>query len=225
MIFRKSDSTAAVEAYIFERFEEHLKNGEVCVWLLSGGSAIPVAVSVARRLRSTFSPLDLHKLHVSLSDERFGPVGQVDSNWQQLLVAGFLLSGAELLPVLTGKSFDDTTADFDALLSTQLIPANYTLGLFGMGPDGHTAGIKPGSPALEASRLATCYVGDDYQRITMSAKAIGLLDEAVLYATGAGKWPMLEKLQATLPAVVQPAQLLKTAAHLTIFNDLKGDSV
>lgn len=208
-----------VADYLSRVILEKLNNNQRVLWLVSGGSAISVAVEVAVRLKG--APLD--GLTVSLIDERYGPVGHADSNWQQLYEAGFLLEGAALVPVLSGNQLDETTEAFQQFLTTQLESAHYTIGLFGIGPDGHTAGILPGSSAVAASGFVHAYEGGGYQRITTTLPFLKQLDEAVVYAIGGAKREALDQLQRDIAFDVQPAQILKQIKKLTIFNDYKGE--
>ncbi len=198
---------------------EKLQSGQPVLWLLSGGSCIAVAAEVATRLQGT----PLHGLTVSLIDERYGPDGHAHSNWQQLQEAGFRLESATLVPVLSGKSLHDTSARFQQFLTTQLDSAPYILGLFGVGSDGHTAGILPHSSAVTAVEFVHTYDGGEHQRITTTFPFLKKLDEAVVYMVGEAKREVLEQLQQTTDLDTQPAQVLKQIKKLTIFNDYKGD--
>jgi 6-phosphogluconolactonase/glucosamine-6-phosphate isomerase/deaminase len=112
-----------------------------------------VAAAVSQHLRR--EPLE--RLTVTLTDERYGPVGHADSNWRQLATAGFDLPGATMLPVLKGLDMPSTVAEFAAVLKHHLSAADFALGFFGIGADGHTAGILPGSPAVAATEFAAGY--------------------------------------------------------------------
>lgn len=211
---------AAVTTAIFD----HLRAGRRVLWLLAGGSAIPVEVAIAKRLRT--SGTSLESLTVTLTDERYGPVGHADSNWQQLETAGFVLPGARLQPVLSeGASLEQTAQTFAAFLGDALSTHDYRLGLFGIGADGHTAGVLPHSPAVAATALAASYDAAPYQRVTMTFPAIKQLDEAMVYAIGKDKWPVLDQLQTDISLDDQPAQMLKQVPRFTIFNDHIGESV
>jgi 6-phosphogluconolactonase/glucosamine-6-phosphate isomerase/deaminase len=228
--FIKTDSAEPVINYLFRTLTKHLGAGERVLWLVSGGSAVTVAADVARRLRGH----QLEGLVASLTDERFGPVGHPDSNWAQLAAAGFVLPGATLLPVLTpGATLESTAATFGRTLEARLAAADFSLGFFGIGPDGHTAGILPHSPAVTARSFAIGYdarhlpppaPGDPtFKRVTMTAPAIARLREAVVYAVGKAKWPVLDELAREVPLADQPAQVLKSVRTLTIFNDHRGE--
>jgi 6-phosphogluconolactonase/glucosamine-6-phosphate isomerase/deaminase len=217
--FRKLSSPDPAVDYITQALTAKLSKGKRVLWLLSGGSAIGVATAVADKLAGQ----NLEKLAVTLTDERYGDLGHTDSNWRQLADAGFKLPGARMRPVLTSASFDATVINFAEILEEELDRADYRIGLFGIGPDGHTAGILPGSPAVEADDLTEGFEWTDYQRITMTPSAIECLDEAVVYAVGEAKWPTLDKLDEDVDVDEQPAQALKSVPLVTIFNDHKGD--
>jgi 6-phosphogluconolactonase/glucosamine-6-phosphate isomerase/deaminase len=213
--FIPAGSAAPVAKYTADKIIGQLEQGRSVLWLISGGSAISVAVQAIPHL----SGRDLSKLTVSLVDERYGPVGHPNSNWQQLLAAGFELPRAVLHPVLTGAPQPDTAQAFAEFLDEQFGSAGFVLGLLGIGPDGHTSGILPHSPAVTAPGLVFAYDGPDYKRVTTTQRALKHIDEAVVYAAGEAKWPVLDRLETELPVAEQPAQALKTLERLTIFTD------
>jgi 6-phosphogluconolactonase/glucosamine-6-phosphate isomerase/deaminase len=213
--------TPAVE-YLVERIVNNLHAGKQVLWLVPGGSAKEVAVAASKQLYGK----DLRLLTVTLTDERYGPVGHPNSNWRQLLDEGFDLPGASLVPVLeAGEDRALTAEKFNDNLRGLLRRADYKLGFFGIGPDGHTAGILPHSPAVRATTYAIGYRGADYERITMTPTAVAKLDEAVVYAVGKSKWPVIDEFDETVPLDTQPAQVLKQVPHVIICNDRKGDDV
>lgn len=218
MDFRKVDSGEPVAQYIAEEINVKLSSGQKVLWLIPGGSAIEIVIKVTKFLNT-----ELKNLTVSLTDERYGPTGHQDSNWQQLLSNGFALAGANLYPVLVNKSLEETTSDFDKFLEQQLQVNDFKVGLFGMGADGHTSGILPGSTAVSSNRFADSYTGPDYTRITTTPKAIAMLNEAIVFATGESKHLALDNLSNDLPSKVQPAQILKQVPRLIVYNDYKGD--
>jgi 6-phosphogluconolactonase/glucosamine-6-phosphate isomerase/deaminase len=201
--------------YIFNTLKQHLSNGEKVLWLVPGGSAIAVAVQVGDQLQG----FNCSNLSVSLTDERYGEVDHSDSSWFQLEKAGFKLSGGHMYPVLLGEEVDETVKEYNETLENLINEANYVVGLFGIGPDGHTAGILPSSPAVVSMDLAFGYQGGKYYRLTTTPKAISLIDEVVVYAVGKEKKETLEKLKEEHSFIEQPAQALKQASKFIIFND------
>lgn len=219
--YKKNRPIEPVVDFLTERLTQKLQEGKRVLWLVAGGSCAPLAVAVANRLQGE----EVQLLTVTLTDERYGQPGHADSNWQQLLAAGFVLPGARLQPVLSGESREATVRAFDKTLRHEFAEADYRIGLFGMGPDGHTAGLFPGSQALESQAFAVDFQGSDFERITMTTEAVKQLDEAVLYAVGAAKHTALSNLEKELQLEQQPAQILKSVPALTIFNDYKGEVV
>jgi 6-phosphogluconolactonase/glucosamine-6-phosphate isomerase/deaminase len=208
-----------VEALV-TKLSSSLAAGKKTLWLVPGGSSIAIAIAVAKRL----ADYDLRNLSVMLTDERYGATGHADSNWHQLLDGGFALSGATLVPVLTDKDQATTTAEFAAHLQALLDTAEYSLGFFGIGADGHTAGMLPGTSAVESTEYAAGYDAGNFQRITMTSPAIARLNEAVVYAVGESKWPVFDGLEQDITIATMPAQALKQVPTVTIFNDYKGES-
>ena len=220
MTFRKIASAEPVAAYLAGCLSEHLKAGERVLWLIPGGSGAEVAARASQLLEGT----PLENLTITLTDERYGPVGHPDSNWLHLAHAGMHVTGAHLVPVLHGEDLRLTAEQFADRLKELLPAADYRVGLFGIGGDGHTAGILPGSPAVEATELATAFTAEPFERVTATPAAIVRLDEAVVYAIGQAKHQQLERMEQNLSVAEQPAQILKRLPKLTVFNDLKGEN-
>ena len=221
MLFQKVQSPEPAVHYLAQELNQALNAGKKVFWLVPGGSAAQVAVAVSQVL----SVDNLSNLTVTLTDERYGLVGHANANWGQLLTAGFSPAGATLLPVLTGRSIAEETTIFAQNLQKLFDQSDYKVGLFGLGTDGHTAGILPGSPAVASHSLAMSYQAAPFQRITMTPAAIVRLDEAVVYAVGVEKQQALKQLAQTLPITQQPAQALKAVSRLTIFNDQQGEKL
>jgi 6-phosphogluconolactonase/glucosamine-6-phosphate isomerase/deaminase len=214
--FIKVGSVDPVVEYLSNTLNSHLNQGQKVLWLVSGGSAIPVEVLVAQKLTGSH----LGNLTIAPTDERPGPVGHPDSNWHQLGLKGFAVTGAASFPVLNGGSSQDQAEKFGRFLEHELSANDYKVALFGIGPDGHTAGI----PALHAeilSGMTALYEAGPFRRISMTPAAIAHLDEAVVVALGESKWPVLDHL--TPDSEVSASNLFR-APKLTIFNDRRGDS-
>jgi 6-phosphogluconolactonase/glucosamine-6-phosphate isomerase/deaminase len=220
MRFVKVDSPEPVVAELVKVILGELAGGKHVLWLLSGGSAIDIAVQARQKL-----PEKCGKLTAMLMDERYGSPGHPDSNWQQLLDAGFNTEGIDSRPTLRGEDFAQTARDFNKMLRAAFNAADTTVGLFGIGPDGHTAGILPGSPALSSRDLTAAYKGPDYERITMTFAAFDKVDVAMAYVVGPEKTAALKHLQKDLPVEQQPSQALKRINKVTIFNDVMEGTV
>lgn len=215
-IIVNNNPVSASAEYLASTIKEHLAADEHVLWLLSGGSGLQVVLATDQLLTGT----DLTNLSVTLSDERYGTLGHPDENWQQLLDGGMTLSGATMYRPLIGEDRTKTTDEFGAWLMQVMTSADYTIGLFGIGTDGHTAGIKPHSSAATTTAWAEHFTGDDFERLTMTPLAVSQLDEAVLQASGVNKVPTLRTLlYETAEISVQPAQILKSVPKTTLFTD------
>jgi len=206
-----------ISALIAAPIIEALEKGQRVLWFVPGGSAISLTVLAAKKI----SAHNHNNLTVTLTDERYGEVGHPDSNWQQMRDAGFNLTGAKFIPVLTGLDFLETARVFNSSLVEAIKQADYIFGFFGIGPDGHTAGILPNSPAVKSLELVSAYDAGNFRRITITPPAIKKIDEIMAFAQGESKWPTLKKLNMEIDANDQPAQILKQAKRLTIFSDYK----
>jgi len=197
---------------------EKLAAGKKVLWFVSGGSGADVSVEVAKVLKDA----DLTNLSVTLSDERYGPVGHPDENWQQLLDKGFAVPGATTYRTLIGKNRDETTQAFEDWVSNTADSADYVIGLFGIGPDGHTAGVKPHTGAVLSTSIATEYAGEDFERITITPAFIETIDEAVTQAFGEDKHSVIRQLlDEHVPLTDQPAQILKSIPKSALYSDYK----
>ena len=99
-----------------------------------------------------------------------------------------------MIPILVDDDRNITTEKFDMVLKQEFEKADYKVGLFGVGTDGHTAGILPESGAINSENLAYSYDTPTFSRITMTPKAIEQLDEAVVWAQGEDKWKVIKDL-------------------------------
>ena len=222
--FVKTEDLKQFESAIAKGLQTALRSHGRVLWIVPGGSNIPVITSIMNKI----SLADSAKLAIMLSDERFGPVGHPDSNLKQLYDNGFKPKRAMVVPVLRpGVSLEITTSLYADAASVAFSAANYILAFLGMGPDGHTAGILPGSPATKArDAWAISYETPEFTRITLTPFALSHVTEAFVIARGDAKRPALQLLQTkTQPIVKQPAQLLKKLPKVVIFNDQIGDKL
>lgn len=204
--------------YITMVLSERLRIGESVLWLVPGGSAMKVATAVLGRLEDE----DTSRLCITLTDERFGRPGHDDENWSQLARMGFAVTSINAYRVLRGEDGETTARDFSEKLEELFATYEFKFGLFGVGADGHTAGIKPHSPAVASEALAVVFAGEDFERVTMTAQAVRRLDEVVVYAHGAEKHDTLRQLLSEdIDLEEQPAQVLKEVKKATIFSDLE----
>lgn len=210
---------------IASRLTELLSVGPT-TWFVSGGSNIAIQVQVLQALKA--EGVDLGRLKILLIDERFGPVGHDSSNWKQLQDAGFMIGGPVYISPFTEAetTLDQATARYQQVVGEVLNGSDFVFCQVGMGDDGHTSGILPGSiAALEQTELVCGYEHAPYQRLTTTFPALQRMDEVCLVAYGPSKWPKLEDLCNKVGSQLElPIRVLTDIPLVTIYTDYETTS-
>lgn len=221
MKFLREGSEKAVRK-IAGRICQELEAGKRVLWLTSGGSNTAIEVDVMKLVREHADD-KLGGLAIMPMDERYGNPGHKDSNTQQLREAGFDPGTATWVDVLTHDvPFDQTVSFYGEVAAAALTNAAVIIGQFGLGPDGHVAGILPGSPATDADEVAVAgYEWTDYPRMTLTPMALRRVQVAFVPAYGEGKKEALKRLQKNdEPLEVLPAKLLYDIPEVYVYNDV-----
>lgn len=217
---RTKEPTAATEA-VAQRLTDELTDGKRVLWIISGGSNIPLVVRIMEQLPDAILP----RLAIMLADERYGEYNHPDSNMRQLHDAGFQARGATIVSALApqGGTLNQAAEQYDKLVDFMLDHTHVTIAQLGMGTDGHIAGILPRSTAIRSKKAAIGYTGVPFQRITMTAASLKRSTAVYVVAYGDTKRQQLEALQHKHPVADQPAQLLKQCSEVYIYNDQIGE--
>jgi 6-phosphogluconolactonase/glucosamine-6-phosphate isomerase/deaminase len=219
MKFSTEGVEAAVDA-IAKAISESLSGDKKVLWLVSGGSCISPQVQIMHKL-SVLPESQLTGLSVLLVDERYGAPGHANSNDEQLLQAGFDPGNAQWHKVNNGLSFAETVAAYSKTAADLFAGSDKVFATLGMGPDAHTAGLLPDSPAFEDTISTVIgYTWSDYERMTLGVEIILKIDLAYLLAYGESKKPALERLlHHNEPVEKLPAKLLYDLPDVTVYND------
>lgn len=223
MNFIKQTDQNELARALSDKIKAALQNDNRVIWLVPGGSNIRLSAAAMKQI----SEQESERLTIMQTDERYGPLDHPDSNWRQLREAGFATKQARTVPVLTAEnnSLAATAANYAAQIEKEFAMADYIIGQFGMGADGHIAGMLPGSPAAKSDKLFTGYDAGQFQRLTMTLPAIRRIAAAYAFIFGAEKQPALDNLHTkALPLVEQPAQILKQVPSASIYNDYIDDA-
>jgi len=197
-----------------------LHAGKKVLWLIPGGSNISVSVAAMKTLRQNLKTVELKNLAVTLTDERYGPIDHPDSNWRQLSESGLSFEGMNAIPVLSGLPLAETVAQYGKNVEAAFDAVDIVIGQFGIGPDGHIAGILPESPAVAHPRFACGYETPQFTRITLTPLALKKVDHAFAFASGASKKMALGQLKSEdLTLDEQPAQVLKQMKEAVLYSD------
>lgn len=180
--------------WIAAMLETDIRDRGRCAVALSGGeTARPVYERLAR---DPFAPrIPWGNVDVFFGDERAVPPADPASNYG--MAAAALL---ERVPIPPGRihRMEADRADREAAARDyeRILPGRLDLLLLGMGPDGHTASLFPGSPALEErTRRVIPVVGPraPTERLTITPPVIEAARSIAVLVTGAGKAEMVAR--------------------------------
>lgn len=139
----RKDAAAALAAEVCETLTEALAARGRATLVVSGGTSPVEFFHCLRRL-----PLSWERITVVPSDERVVALQHPDRN--ESMIRRELLQGPAAAARLRGLLPDSgSTANLPQLAET--LPATFDAVVLGMGSDGHTASLFPGSPELEAA--------------------------------------------------------------------------
>jgi 6-phosphogluconolactonase len=177
---------------------------------LSGGSvaeAFPAAAA---------AETDWSRAELWWSDERCVPPDDARSNYhlarEKLLERVAKAPRAvhrvrgELEPTRAAELYDD---EVDGM--------RLDFALQGIGPDGHTASLFPGDPALdELDRRAVAVHRDDVDRVTLTLPVLCAAETVLFLAFGEGKAEAVRRAFAEEPSKETPASLVRSAQGRTL---------
>jgi 6-phosphogluconolactonase len=169
---------------------------------LSGGNTPRAVYSL---LASEHRQLPWDRIHIFFGDERHVPPDHPDSNFR--MASESLLSKvaipeknvhrirAELEADDAAKEYEQELREFFHLIDHEW--PRFDLIFLGIGEDGHTASLFPGSKALtEASRRVVANWVEKFKtfRITLSFPVLNHAAEVVFLVSGAGKAQILSEI-------------------------------
>jgi len=182
------DAAVAAADYLFELASD----------VVGRSRSFTCAVSGGRTPEGMFAELDTRDVPwdrtvVYQVDERVAPPGDRQRN-----LTGLVESLSTSAPVIEAMPVNEKDLDGAARRYGALLPARLDLVHLGLGPDGHTASLVPGDPALEVTdRLVTltgAYQG--YRRMTLTYPALARANQLLWLVTGSEKRAALSQLLA-----------------------------
>lgn len=232
------DDGAALALEAAHRFvviarEQIERRGRLTV-ALSGGST-PRALYQLLTQPPQREAIDWSRVHVFFGDERTVPPDDEQSNYRmarETLLDNVPIPHAQIHRIEAERQPGDAAARYEAVLNEVfgLAPGekpDFGLILLGIGPDGHTASLFPGTEALgETDRLVVANVVPqlDTTRVTLTIPVITEAQHVMVLAAGADKaeavWRAIEgpfapdqtPSQIIRSVVGQTAWLLNAAA-------------
>ncbi|PWB30822.1 6-phosphogluconolactonase [Pseudomonas sp. SDI] len=206
----------ALAGDVAERLRNALAARGAATLVVSGGRS-PVAFfqSLAKQ------PLDWSKVTVSLADERWVPVEHSDSNAG--LLKRYLLVGAAAKARFVGLYRPAANLETAALAADQAVAELGPIDVLvlGMGDDGHTASLFPGSPnlaeGLQADGARRCLPmlapTVPHQRLSLTRSVLGQAAFTALSVQGPGK---LATLRAALAGDDPQAMPIRAFLHASL---------
>lgn len=211
--------TDNLEQPLTELLTSALADNQRVIWLVPGGSNIPISVSAAAKLDVSLTK----NLVIMQTDERFVAPDSPDCNWLQLAEAGFQTKQATVLPIITNgnSNLGQTITHYNRIVEQEFSKADVIIGQFGVGADGHVAGIKPDSKAANSDQLVDGFRGDDFTRITLTFNALRQISSALTYAKGDDKRWVFERLNdsSVLASGGFPAGILNEINSSILYNN------
>ena len=207
---------AIAAGHIAERIAASLHERGSCSLMLCGGSTpLPVYVHLARM------PVAWKQVTIYFGDERAVGVDDPESNFgaaQRALIERIDIPPAQVRPM------DAAAADCDraAQLYAAQLPERIDVLLLGVGPDGHTASLFPGSALVHESReLVACAAAPppplqpQLARMTITPVVIAAARQVVVMATGSAKADLIRRILdgPDIPAQL-PAQLARAGTWI-----------
>jgi len=167
---------------------------------------------------------DLSSVSFFPADERRVPIDHADSNWGQArrLLFDPLGRPGDI------ENFSVSAPDYEKLLGKKIgVPIVFDTVFLGMGDDGHTVSLFPGTAALEdveSQVLHTSSPKPPTDRITLGLRTLWASRSLVAVITGENKRPMVQRLlqgDRTLPITLAlyghraPILILEESANPT----------
>jgi 6-phosphogluconolactonase len=204
--------TGALAARAAENIAQTLRraaevNGRACLALAGGTTPRRVHEALAVR-----DDVPWPQVHVFFGDERCVPPDHPDSNYRMAKESLFdrvaLLPSQIHRPAAELRDRDAAARAYEAEL-----PARLDLIILGIGEDGHTASLFPGSPALnERARRYIPVIGPKPppERLTLTPPALETAGALLMLAVGAGKAEAVARaLEGPLDPLATPSQLAR----------------
>ena len=214
----------AASDLIAQIIESTLKKKSRVKIALCGGSTPKSAYSLLGRRNLEWDKVDLF-----LGDERWVDNESQDSNCfllnHSLFKEGNPSLEASFFPVSTIElsSPEASAKDYERIIKKNLDgdPPRFDLILLGLGDDGHTASLFPGSDALFVrDDLITVGEGKGHQRITFTSKLLNSTDKVIFLISGVTKQTALKRLLNQSESWERtPAKLVANSSKIIVLTD------
>ena len=209
---------AAVAEEAARRVIDVAQSTERFSFVLAGGST-PKALYELLATESYRDQIDWSRCRVYFGDERCVPPDHADSNFRMAklaLLSKVPIPGDNIYRIRGEINPNDAAIEYGKLLKEHFDDGGPDLLLLGMGDDGHTASLFPGTEALKEThhRCVANYV-EKFKawRVTLSAPFMNRAENVIILAAGAGKAARLQEvLEGPQDPERLPIQLIRPAS-------------
>lgn len=213
IVVDKADYARTAADWILRQAEQAAKARGVCtVALAGGGTPRPVYEELGRSNTLPWDQIDWY-----FSDERGVPMDHPESNYHMVLGTLFK-AHIEALGRTYRMPADAHDIESAADNYGRRFPDPVDILLLGLGTDGHTASLFPGSPAVDVRDhrvVPSRSPKAPHQRLTITPAVIENARSVVMLATGVEKAPMVARaLGGPLDVKAVPAQLARQATWI-----------
>lgn len=220
--------TRAVADQSLQIVNDALRKKDLCAVCLSGGRTPKSLNEVWAREYATAMPWN--QIHFFWGDERYVPPSDPASNYRMVretLLAHVPIPHANIHPMLTNfERPEDAARNYEEELRKFFAqdPPSFDIIFLGLGPEGHTASLFPGSPALDEKEKWVVNVNvpaEPPTRLTLTYPIINQATNVFFLVEGAGKREIIRALREDPNDETShyPALRVQPAGRLTWFMD------
>ncbi len=214
-----ADLESAAEREVLRIFLQAIRDRGVCTTALSGGETPRGVYRKLAALPAGEAP-DWSRIHLCFGDERMVSPDDSESNYGMVrheLICRVPLPAGNVHRIRGERPPEIAAAEYAADLERTLSfsGGRFDLVLLGLGEDGHTASLFPGTGVLGEREKRVCAVhvpGLSPWRVTVTLPVINSAREVLFLVSGGGKEDIVRRvLGSPLPSAEIPATLVNPA--------------
>ena len=212
-------ATDAAERIVRASAEAIGRRGQFTIALAGGSTPKLLYQRLAQDYRDE---IDWAKVEVFFGDERCVPAEHPESNYRmsrETLLSKVLIPGDNVYRMRGEIEPEEAAREYGLMLKEKFGDVGLDLVLLGMGEDGHTASIFPGTPAVDEThhRVLAVHVEKSTTgrswRITMTAPFINRAQQVMILVAGENKAKTLAQvLEGPRDPSRLPVQLIQPAS-------------
>ena len=204
--------TTALANFIVRAIQTTLKIQDRFTLVLSGGNT-PKMLYHKLASPAWASAIPWEKIHIFWGDERYVPHDDERNNAK--MAFDTLLNKVKIPPfnihrMRTDIPIAESVKEYEKTLHTYFtFHKTFDLVLLGLGEDGHTLSLFPGSKVLDDKRSWVCAVEDvDPKRVTLMPEVVNASSLIVFLVMGKEKSEILRRVTEGYDAAEYPAQMI-----------------